>query len=39
MLSHFAYFVDMIKMLTTPLSEEILLDELIRHFPENVQSL
>jgi hypothetical protein len=39
MLSHFAYFVDMVKMLTTPLSEEILLDELIRHFPENVQSL
>jgi hypothetical protein len=39
MLSHFAYFVDMAKMLTTPLSEEVLLDELIRHFPDNVQSL
>ncbi|KYB29846.1 hypothetical protein TcasGA2_TC031583 [Tribolium castaneum] len=26
-------------MLTTPLSEEVLLDELLRHFPERIQSL
>ncbi|EFA13685.2 hypothetical protein TcasGA2_TC016049 [Tribolium castaneum] len=39
MLSHFAYYVDMANMLTTPLSEEVLLDELLRHFPERIQSL
>ncbi|XP_064215678.1 retrovirus-related Pol polyprotein from transposon 297 [Tribolium castaneum] len=39
MLSHFAYYVDMANMLTTPLAEEVLLDELLRHFPERIQSL
>ena len=39
MLAHFSYYVDLASMLTTPLPETMLISEIMRHFPEQVQIL
>lgn len=37
--AHFAHYVGLARLLTTPMSENLLISELMKHFPVNLQSL